>query len=141
MLCYKNLVKNNMQQVQENINSFHYSSMSEQTLLDLIDEPSTTIDILIKIINENNVIQNHWWFGNRLVKTSKVGYIALRKYIQRLDHESYEEKYCVYLEQARDIIDDPKYTVEGVQYTDANGKELSIQDYQKQFDIKPLPNY
>ena len=101
MLCYKNLVKNNMQQVQENINSFHYSTMSEQTLLDLIDEPSTTIDILIKIINENNVISKS--LVNRLVKTSKVGYIALRKYIQRLDHDLMKKKYCVYLEQARDI--------------------------------------
>ena len=114
-----------------------YSSMSDQELIDIIENPSTTIEALIDIINEKNVIEN-----NSLQTTSRVGYIALRKYNQRANEFEIDDNYVDYLNQATTIIDEekenPTYPVEGVQYNDENGDELSISAYQEQFRIRPL---
>lgn len=131
--------------MQEAESPMDFTTMSDEELLNIIEDTQTTLQVIIDIIKIKNEIKNHWWFGNTLMKTSRVGYIALRKYNQRASENEVDDTLLYYLDQATNIIDEekenPAYPVEGVQYKDENGDELSVEAYQEQFRIRPLPSY
>ena len=107
-----------------------WASMSQESLINTINNSNTSLEQLKSIINDLNTIDTE----DTLSKTSKAGFIAIKKYNQRTSYS--EEKYNWLENQADSLISEssPEDPIQGVEYS-RNGQVLGGLEFHEQFRL------
>ena len=109
----------------------NFTQYSQNELIDMINDDRTSLDQLKNIINDLNTIET----DEQLTRTSKAGFMALKKYNLRTNYES--ELYNWLENQADSLVsessqDDP---LDGVVYVDSSNQPLTGLEFHNQFDV------
>ena len=109
----------------------NFTQYSQNELIDMINDDRTSLDQLKNIINDLNTIET----DEQLTRTSKAGFMALKKYNLRTNYES--ELYNWLENQADSLVsesslDDP---LDGVVYVDSSNQPLTGLEFHNQFNV------